>query len=174
MYRLFTLTAIVLALTLGGCGRHSDTNEPDAAKPAAGDTATESMREPVPAPTEENGTGKESESQMDSGMGSEMESGSGMESDEMGSHMGGDTGTDTTICTPEWFAWVHQQVIGQQDGKMTELYPNGLPEVGTDEWFIAVDKLTGGDGAHGPDGGSEEWCNMIQQRLGKSSTDDGQ
>jgi hypothetical protein len=70
------------------------------------------------------------------------------------------------ICTPEWFAWVNAQVLALPNGKLAELYPNGLPETGSGEWFTAVDKLTGGDGAHGPDGGSAEWCSMMQQRLG--------
>lgn len=126
MYRLASL--LVLALALSGCDRQGDTsNQPEADLPSAGETATESMEEPV-APPEENDT-------------------------------------DVVICTPEWFVWVDEQIVALPDGKMAELYPTGLPEVGSDEWFVAVDKITGGDGAHGPDGGSDEWCSMVEQRL---------
>lgn len=80
-----------------------------------------------------------------------------------------DTETEAPICTEEWFQWVNDQVIAMHDGDMAQLYPSGLPDVGTAEWFLAVDKLTGGDGAHGPDGGSAEWCSMMQHRLKQSS-----
>lgn len=73
--------------------------------------------------------------------------------------------TDALICTSDWFVWVNGQVLAIHGSEVAELYPTGLPEVGSDEWFMAVDKITGGDGAHGPDGGSAEWCTMVEQRL---------
>lgn len=78
------------------------------------------------------------------------------------------TETEAPACTPEWFVWVNEQVLAMHNGDLVELYPDGLPEVGTDEWFLAVDNITGGNdgnGADGPEGGSAEWCNMVQQRL---------
>lgn len=72
-----------------------------------------------------------------------------------------------SICTPEWFNWVNRQLSAQTDGRLNELYPQGLPEVGSGEWFEATDVLTAGSGDHGisPRPGSDEWCFMIQQRL---------
>lgn len=80
----------------------------------------------------------------------------------------GDT-AEAEICTDAWFTWVNQKVMAMPDSQMSEMYPNGLPEVASDEWFLAIDRLTGGDGAHGPDGGSDEWCRMVQQRLTSQS-----
>lgn len=131
------LPLLALILVLSGCGRQSDTHDPaEVKRTPPGETATEAMEEPIAPPSTEEGA---EEPAADS--------------------------TEAPICTPEWFAWVHEQVLARHDGDMAELYPAGLPEVGTEEWFLAVDQLTGGDGAQGPDGGSIEWCNMIQQRL---------
>ncbi|MFC6635066.1 hypothetical protein [Microbulbifer taiwanensis] len=155
MYRLLPMLTLTLSLLLaiGGCGRQSDTHDPpDAQSPQSegvdstqpDETATEVMEEPVTPPPDDSGTAVPESSatppQTDTG--------------------------EAPICTPEWFVWVHEQVLARHDGDMAELYPAGLPEVGSAEWFLAVDKLTGGDGAHGPDGGSAEWCSMVQQRLG--------
>ncbi|WP_226667515.1 hypothetical protein [Microbulbifer aggregans] len=74
------------------------------------------------------------------------------------------------ICNATWFEWVNKQILSIHSEDVTNQYPSGLPAVGSDEWFTAVDKLTGGDGAHGPDGGSDEWCFMIQQRLSSASS----
>ncbi|MCX2794707.1 hypothetical protein OQJ62_07225 [Microbulbifer thermotolerans] len=140
MYHHLALIALVLTIGLAGCGRNSDTHDPgDHQTTPPDEGATEMMEEPVTPPAPP-------------------------ESAEPPS----DDSAAATICTPEWFVWVHEQVITMQNGDMAELYPAGLPEVGTDEWFLAIDKLTGGDGTHGPDGGSEEWCRMIQQRLEQS------
>ncbi|MCH9692733.1 MAG: hypothetical protein K0U59_11850 [Gammaproteobacteria bacterium] len=72
-----------------------------------------------------------------------------------------------SICTPEWFNWVNQQLPIQSDDTLNTLYPNGLPEVGSGEWFEATDVLTAGNGERGvgPRPGSDAWCFMIQQRL---------
>lgn len=136
MYRYLPLIALLAALGLNGCGRQSDTHDPaNVEREAPGETATEAMEEPI-APPPDSGT-----------------------------VAGNEHATDAQICTPEWFAWVNEQIVTLQDGNLAELYPHDLPEVGSEEWFLAVDKLTGGDGAHGPDGGSAEWCSMIELRL---------
>ena len=144
MYRFLPLLA--LALVLNGCGRQSDTHDPtDVERTPPGETATEAMEEPITPPSDDADTTMPEES-------------TAAPQD--------DRSETIEICTPEWFAWVHEQIQARPDGDLAELYPSGLPEVGSDEWFLAVDKLTGGDGAHGPDGGSAEWCSMMQQRLG--------
>ncbi|WP_323847177.1 hypothetical protein [Microbulbifer magnicolonia] len=143
MYRFLPLLALLLVLN--GCGRQSDTHDPaEVERTPPGEMATEAMEEPVTPPTDDNGTA----------------------APETTAPRPQTDISEAPICTPEWFAWVHEQVTARHDGDLAELYPAGLPEVGSVEWFLAVDKLTGGDGAHGPDGGSVEWCDMIQQRLG--------
>jgi len=141
MYPYLPLLALIFVLS--GCGRQSDTHDPaDAERTPPGETATEAMEEPITPPEDSTATAEEQAAAPP---------------------------TEAPVCTPEWFTWVHEQVIAMHDGEIAELYPAGLPEVGSEEWFLAVDKLTGGDGAHGPDGGSIEWCNMVQQRLSNSS-----
>ena len=138
MYRYLPLVALTALLALAGCGRNSDTHDPtNIEREAPGETATRAMEEPIapPEPTEAPPT------------------------------PGTQSSTDAPVCTDAWFAWVHEQVLAHHDGKLAELYPHDLPEVGSDEWFLFIDKMTGGDGAHGPDGGSAEWCSMIQHRL---------
>lgn len=148
MYRFLPLIAVLL-LILGGCGRQSDTHDPAEERGAPGETATEAMEEPLTPSDEPDAT-------MD---GQDDQTATTPEGDE----------SEVIVCSEEWFTWVNEQVQTMHDGDIADLYPGGLPEVGTDEWFLAVDKLTGGDGAHGPDGGSAEWCAMIQQRLQQSS-----
>lgn len=163
MNRHLPLIALFVILGLGGCGRHSDTNEPNHATPPPGES-TDGMQESTPSTTDEGTGGMQGNENM---QGDESMQGSEGTQDSMGNADSGTgaTSTDTEVCTPQWFAWVHQQVLSKQDGKLTELYPSGLPEVGSDDWFVAIDKLTGGDGTQGPEGGSDEWCRMIQQRL---------
>lgn len=130
--RNFLIAALMSALVLGGCGRKSETHDPDSAAPLdspAGEPAADE-RNTAESPN--------SEGQL--------------------------------ICTGTWFQWVNEQVQSIHSEVIAEQYPSGLPDVGTDEWFMAVDKLTGGDGAHGPDPGSDEWCFMMQQRLSKTDS----
>ncbi|SEA30599.1 hypothetical protein [Microbulbifer marinus] len=144
MVRFLPLIALIVALN--GCGRQSDTHDPtEVERTPPGEMATEAMEEPITPPEDDSGTAT---------------------TDQSGTAPQGTDAETPEICTPEWFAWVHEQIQSRPDGDLAEQYPSGLPEVGSDEWFIAVDKLTGGDGAHGPDGGSAEWCSMVQQRLG--------
>ncbi|WP_346839252.1 hypothetical protein [Microbulbifer sp. SAOS-129_SWC] len=155
VYRWPCAALFVLLLALGGCSRQSDTHDTGSA------TDTSTMNDTGAA----NDTTSPDTSTPDANAPDANAPDANM-SDSSGQAAMAPT-TDTEICTPEWFAWVHDQVMAMPDGKRAELYPNGLPEVGSDEWFIAIDKLTGGDGAHGPDGGSAEWCSMMQERLAK-------
>lgn len=122
--------ALLSALVLGGCGKKTETHDPD--------TAPSPVEPASPATKPSPGDNPNSEGQL--------------------------------ICNVAWFRWVNEQMLSIHSEYVTNLYPNGLPAVGSDEWFTAVDKLTGGDGAHGPDGGSDEWCFMIQQRLSSSNS----
>lgn len=141
MYRYFTLMFLVFALSITGCGRKTETDAPaDLERTAPGETTDEAM------PTTEPDSG---------------------DSDADGAAMGGTS--EVEVCTDAWFTWVNQKVMAMPNSQLSEMYPNGLPEVGSDEWFLAIDKLTGGDGAHGPDGGSDEWCRMVEQRLGSQN-----
>ncbi|WP_250464580.1 hypothetical protein [Microbulbifer litoralis] len=150
MYRYIPLIAVLL-LTLGGCGRQSDTHDPAGADGSADETITETMEESVTPPDPD-----------------EPDTTMGGQDDQMATTPEGDE-SEVVVCSEEWFGWVNDQVLAMHDGDMADLYPGGLPEVGSEEWFLAIDKLTGGDGAHGPDGGSAEWCAMIQQRLQDTS-----
>ncbi|WGL17666.1 hypothetical protein PVT68_05065 [Microbulbifer bruguierae] len=145
---LFTtlLTGLVTAIAINGCGRKSDTHDPDHTP----DAATLAMEDIA---TTEAETKREVRAQENS---SPSSTGDNPNSEGQ------------LICTPEWFQWVNEQVMSTQSEAIALQYPTGLPDVGSDEWFTAVDKLTGGDGAHGPDGGSDEWCFMMQQRLGNT------
>lgn len=46
------------------------------------------------------------------------------------------------------------------------------PPLGTDDWFVWVEKTVGtGDGAgHGPDYGSQEWCLVVNKKLFKGES----
>ena len=123
-------TTLATTLVISGCGRKTETHDPDVVP----DTSVpKDAAQPTPPDTEEITS---SEGQL--------------------------------ICTPEWFKWVNEQVMNDQGEAIAEQFPNGLPQIGSDEWYNAMDRLTGGDGAHGPDGGSDEWCFMLQQRLSKT------
>ncbi|AWF80333.1 hypothetical protein BTJ40_05655 [Microbulbifer sp. A4B17] len=74
----------------------------------------------------------------------------------------------TAICTPEWFEWVQQQVIAQQNGDMANLYPSGMPTTGSEEWFTAISQLSGVD-TSGLQPGGMEWCEAIQKHLTEGS-----
>jgi hypothetical protein len=157
MYRYLSLLALLMPLWLIGCGQKTDTVEP---------TETETMEEDVEVtePAEERTAPGEAtdEAMPDSGYGQDSSSGQEQATDsDMGS------GTEVETCSPQWFQWVHEKVVAMPgvDAKIAEMYSDGLPEIGSDEWFRAMDRLTGGDGAHGPDGGSAEWCSMMEQRL---------
>ncbi|WP_237059990.1 hypothetical protein [Microbulbifer sediminum] len=154
MNRYMPLLALMVPLALVGCGREEESETID-------------LEQEVPA---------ESTSDMDSMPESDQsqdmpqdESPSTGDQDATGPQMG-DT-SEVEVCTEEWFAWLNQKVITNPDlqAELDAAYPDGPPEVGSDEWFLAMDKLTGGDGAHGPDGGSDEWCNMMQSRVDKMS-----
>ena len=160
MIRHLLLATLVLAVALSGCSRKSETNDPDLPADSTEQMETEVIEEsttPEPDSTtpDNSATGDDSTDQQNTGAASA-------------------TGDDSAnsegqqICTTEWFEWVNAQVMSTQSEAITEQYSTGLPDVGSDEWFMAVDKLTGGDGAHGPDGGSDEWCSMMQQRLGST------
>ncbi|WP_444935218.1 hypothetical protein ACJJIW_11535 [Microbulbifer sp. JMSA004] len=72
------------------------------------------------------------------------------------------------ICTPEWFAWVQQQVLAQQNGDMAKLYPSGMPTTGSEEWFTAITRLSGAN-TNGLKPGGMEWCEAIQKHLTEGS-----
>lgn len=157
MYRFAVLTALLMPLWLVGCGERTETVEP---------TEVETMEEDIEVsePAEERtAPGEATDDAMpDNGYGQDQ---SGSQDQSSASDMG--SGTEVETCSPQWFQWVHEKVVAMPgvDAKVAEMYSDGLPEVGTDEWFRAMDRLTGGDGAHGPDGGSAEWCSMMEQRL---------
>ncbi|WP_288132280.1 hypothetical protein [Microbulbifer sp.] len=144
---IITLASI---LALAACDRKSETHDPDT-QPTDTPTSDQSMEDTVVI--DENDTSDDTTGSDDSNTGAAAATG---DSDEV------------LICTKEWFEWVNNQVLATSSEMIAEQYPTGLPDVGSDEWFMAVDKLTGGDGAHGPDGGSDEWCMMVQQRLQKT------
>lgn len=169
MTRYLLLASLLASIALTGCSRKSETNDPDQAAEPTMQTETEVI-EGVTDDTSPN----------DTTMGDDSAGGSDM-SDQNNSGAASATGDNATadsdgaespnsegqlICNAEWFEWVNGKVTEEYSEAVSEQYPTGLPSVGSDEWFMAVDKLTGGDGAHGPDGGSDEWCFMIQQRLG--------
>jgi len=161
--RFRLIIALISTLALAACERNSDTHDPDAP-----DTL-------VPADTPAAGQPPEDEVAVGQDRTSERGT-SGADDNNTGTASAtGDNATEDSpnsegqlICTPEWFAWVNTQIMATNSEAIAEQYPTGLPDVGSDEWFLAIDKLTGGDGAHGPDGGSDEWCFMMQQRLQKT------
>lgn len=158
MYRQLAFCLPLCALlALGlGCGRKSETHDPDLDRPPTVVEETEIMEEPV-APPDDDTTDP----------GYAPPNGTPNDTDDDSVDTADDTTGTAQVCTPEWFVWVNEQVQLLPNSQLADLYPGGLPEVGSDEWFVAVDRLTGGDGAHGPDGGSDEWCNMVLQRLGQ-------
>ncbi|WP_237066066.1 hypothetical protein [Microbulbifer guangxiensis] len=153
MYRQLSLIALLTPLWLVGCGQKTETVDP---------TNTEIMEEDVDVevsdPAEERTAPGEAadEAMSDDGYGQEQST-----EPDIGS------ATELETCSPQWFQWVHEKVVAMPgvDAKVSEMYGDGLPEIGSDEWYVAMDRLTGGDGAHGPDGGSAEWCSMMEQRL---------
>ena len=158
------IATLVSTLALTACDRKSDTNEPDSAAPADTPATTEQ-------PMNEGGTGTTTDDSTGDNTLSDDNMGSGdVTSDDSTTAPGSTSPEEQLVCTETWFKWVNDQVVSMHSDMIAEQYPSGLPDVGSDEWFIAVDKLTGGDGAHGPDGGSEEWCTMVQQRLEKSDS----
>ncbi|WP_105103739.1 hypothetical protein [Microbulbifer pacificus] len=165
---LFAALATMLAssIALTGCSRKTETHEPGNTE-----TETEVVEEitvdetddsspSTPAPKDSTAPGDASSSTTDNA------DAASSESSEQNPESPNSEGQ--LICNAEWFEWVNQQVMSDQAAAIAEQYPTGLPDVGSDEWFIAMDRLTGGDGAHGPDGGSDEWCFMMQQRLSKN------
>ncbi|MCK7597686.1 hypothetical protein M0G74_10440 [Microbulbifer sp. CAU 1566] len=140
------LSTFMSSLLSTGCSRQSDTHDPDHSTDKAPQTEVreevivdETTAPPATSPeTSENLSGESPNSE------------------------------GQLICNAEWFEWVNGQLMTRYSEAIAEQYPDGMPSVGSQEWFIAADKLTGGDGAHGPDGGSDEWCFMMQQRLGSS------
>ncbi|WKD50570.1 hypothetical protein [Microbulbifer spongiae] len=141
MPRWVPLFALILAL--GGCGRQCDrhiASEPVAA-PAAGETAADEMQHPI-APGSENA--RAADAAADNG--------------------------SASFCTPEWFAWVQAQLASRQNGDLAQLYPSGLPPVGSSEWFEAVTTLTGAN-LDGTVPGSTAWCEAIQKRLSANGTE---
>ncbi|MBN8432083.1 hypothetical protein JF535_14615 [Microbulbifer salipaludis] len=152
MMRFLLLASLMTALALYGCSRKSETHDPDqAAEPAE---KTEVIEE-----SKDTGTGAADDTSVPGDSASSS-------ADETDTRSDNPNSEGQLICNAEWFAWVNGEVMRTQSEAITEQYPSGLPEVGSAEWFTAMDKLTGGDGAHGPDGGSDEWCFMMQQRLG--------
>nr|WP_010131525.1 hypothetical protein [Microbulbifer agarilyticus] len=154
MTRKLLLTALATTLAasvaLHGCSRKSDTNDPDTAPKTEAEVVEEvTVTEPdaTTTPPTADGTGDTSTGNAST------------DSPESPNSEG------QLICNAKWFEWVNTEVMNTQGLAIAEHYPSGLPEVGSKEWFTAMDKLTGGDGAHGPDGGSDEWCFMMQQRL---------
>ncbi|MFA0811082.1 hypothetical protein [Microbulbifer epialgicus] len=142
MYRIIPLLTLVVALY--GCGPQTDRqkdSDPEAA-PAAGEAASDSMKEPIAPPAES--PPQDSATQPPTPPTSDNDG--------------------AAICTPQWFAWLQQQIIAKQNGEMAKLYPSGLPPVGSTEWFSAVEILTGGS-LNGLVAGSTEWCDAIQKRL---------
>ncbi|GAB2895283.1 hypothetical protein ACCI51_04050 [Microbulbifer echini] len=137
----YLVLSLTLALALSGCGRQGDPSKTPGAEtaPAAGQVASDAMKQPT-EPGPDNPTANPPDQTQAPSAGS------------------------ATLCTPEWFAWVQQQVITQQDGDLKKMYPSGLPPVGSEEWFAAVTKLTGGN-LNDVKPGSPEWCQAIQKRL---------
>ncbi|WP_428818582.1 hypothetical protein [Microbulbifer sp. MCCC 1A16149] len=160
MFRPFLIAALLTSFVFAGCSRQSDTNDPDKAP----ETETEVIEEiTVDEPTDDSTSTSDSDSSTtdDTSMDSASDSDSGESSPGESPNSEGQL-----ICNAEWFEWVNGQLVEKYGEAIAEQYPDGMPSVGSQEWFMAADKLTGGDGAHGPDGGSDEWCFMMQQRLG--------
>lgn len=141
MIRHLLLASLLAAIAVTGCSRKSETHDPDLPADSNQQMETEVIEESITTEPD---------------------------SDTSGDSAGSPESEGQMACDDDWFQWVNAQVMSTQSEAIAEQYPNGLPDVGSSEWFVAVDKLTGGDGAHGPDGGSEEWCSMMKQRLGNN------
>ncbi|WP_231759952.1 hypothetical protein [Microbulbifer elongatus] len=156
MMRHLLLASLMATIAITGCSRKSDT--PDAAQKPEAEVVEETtvVEEDTSAPnySAPSSTGEAGEAK-DGNTGDSSAAASGESPNSEGQ----------LICNAKWFEWVNSEVMKTQSEAITEHYPSGLPLVGSDDWFVAMDKLTGGDGAHGPDGGSDEWCFMMQQRL---------
>ncbi|MCA0901138.1 hypothetical protein [Microbulbifer agarilyticus] len=148
-------TTLAASVILHGCSRKSDTNDPDTA-PTTEAEVVEEVTVTEPDPSTQTTTSDSASPAASTGDTSSTESPESPNSEGQ------------LICNAKWFEWVNGEVMKTQGLAIAEHYPTGLPEVGSEEWFTAMDKLTGGDGAHGPDGGSDEWCFMMQQRLSKN------
>lgn len=144
MIRHLLLATLFTTIAVTGCSRKSETNDPELPADSTQQTETEVIEESTT--TEMDSTTPDTSTTGDESTGSPGSEGQ-------------------MACNDELFEWVNVQVMSTQSEAIAEQYPDGLPEVGSAEWFTAVDKLTGGDGAHGPDGGSDEWCSMMKQRL---------
>ncbi|GAB2505712.1 hypothetical protein [Microbulbifer agarilyticus] len=164
MTRKLLLTALATTLAasvaLHGCSRKSDTNDPDTTPTTEAEVVEEvTVTEPDPSTQTAPATGDSASSAASTSNPSSTDSAENPNSEGQ------------LICNAKWFEWVNGEVMKTQGLAIAEHYPSGLPEVGSKEWFTAMEKLTGGDkldDAHGPDGGSDEWCFMMQQRLSNS------
>lgn len=167
MTRYLPLLALALPLALAGCNGDDDRTE-----------TIDLERETPAQSTEDLGTGTEADDSGGAEDPSNTYSGDDISAEEelygeptpMGDTEGppemGDT-SEVETCSEQWFVWLHEKVLampGKRD-QLNERYPDGIPEPGSDEWFVAMDTATGGDGAHGPDGGSDEWCSMMEKRF---------
>lgn len=167
MNRYLPLLAFVLPLAFAGCGDDEDRRE---TLDLERETPAQSTEDIGTTPQEgETGEGDDESTTM-SGDDISAEKELYGEPTPMGDTEGppemGDT-SEVETCSEQWFVWLHEKVLampGKRD-QLNEAYPDGIPEPGSDEWFVAMDKATGGDGAHGPDGGSEEWCSMMEKRF---------
>lgn len=158
-------TILTTSLAMSGCSRKTDTHDPDHVPKSE----TEVMEEVIITKPENSGS-SDAAMPVPSVPDNPAADPSAQETSPPPATTGSaesPNGEGELICTPEWFNWVNEQVMNDQGDAIAEQFPNGLPEVGSADWYNAVDRLTGGDGAHGPDGGSDEWCFMLQQRLSK-------
>ncbi|WP_226646055.1 hypothetical protein [Microbulbifer variabilis] len=144
----YFILPLSLVVALSGCGRQGEyhKSQQSDSTAVAGQTASDAMKQPITQSA--NSSTEDSPNQAQT-------SANGSE----------------TICTPGWFTWVQRQVTAQQDGDLKEMYPSGLPPIGSAEWFDAITKLTGGNMADVKPG-SPEWCLEIQKRLSQSSGQD--
>ncbi|WP_043317117.1 hypothetical protein [Microbulbifer sp. HZ11] len=169
MIRHMLLVSLMTTIAITGCSRKSDTHDPDTTQKPEAEVVEETTvveedtsAPDYSAPSSTGDTGSANDNTSDSG------DASGTAGDTDSSSAESPNSEGQLICNATWFEWVNSEVMKTQSEAITEHYPSGLPLVGSDDWFIAMDKLTGGDGAHGPDGGSDEWCFMMQQRLNKT------
>ncbi|WP_299599409.1 hypothetical protein [uncultured Microbulbifer sp.] len=164
MIRYLLLASLLTSIVLTGCSRKSETHDPDHTADPAQQTETEVIEETTITETDRPDDTSAPDYADKSSTGETGSDSAAADSDNAESP----NSEGQLICNATWFEWVNGKVTEEYSEAITEQYPTGLPSVGSDDWFIAMDKLTGGDGAHGPDGGSDEWCFMIQQRLGNS------
>ncbi|MBB5210864.1 hypothetical protein [Microbulbifer hydrolyticus] len=158
MFRHLLLASLLASIAITGCSRKSETHDPDQPTDQTPQTETEVIEEVIV--TEPDSSDPNSDDA--GGSGSDDSAATGNDSAESPNSEG------QLICNAKWFEWVNEQLMSKYSEAIAEQYPDGMPSVGSPEWFMAADKLTGGDGAHGPDGGSDEWCFMMQQRLGNN------